>query len=144
MHAPYQVKKPTALTRQETYGECQQDLVWYSVSLLCLLGVCTWHLAIMPLYMELCLLSWWDGYPLWCALPTSTGLESVCRDCTGWLKTPENVPYFLPHFLPHCLLLPKLWLTKEVAAPNNVYVGGTQAFSTQRLSLAVLTRGKAW
>ena len=69
-------------------------------------------------------LSWWDGYPLWCALPTSTGLESVCRDCTGWLKTPENVPYFLPHFLPHCLLLPKLWLTKEVAAPKNVYVGG--------------------
>ena len=79
-------------------------------------------------------LSWWDGYPLWCALPASTGLESVCRNCTGWLKTPENVPYFLPH----CLLLPKLWLMKEVAAPKNVYVGGGSSESILMINVSDL------
>jgi len=39
---------------------CQNDI--------CFLQWHTWHLAIMLLYMELCQLSWWEGYPLWCAL----------------------------------------------------------------------------
>ena len=30
---------------------------------------CTWHVAME----SVCQLSWWEGYPLWCALPTSIG-----------------------------------------------------------------------
>ena len=49
--------------------------------------------------------------------------DLYAESALGWLTTPENVPYFLPH----CLLLPKLWLTVEVAAPKNVYIGGERS-----------------
>jgi len=63
----------------KTWMSARSGVVLCLLANICLVGVCTWHPAIVVFHMELCQLSRWKGYPLWCALPTSTGWGSLCK-----------------------------------------------------------------
>ena len=84
----------------------------------CMHVVCGYMLSYMELH-----LSWWDGYPLRCALPTSMGchLGEVHAVNTDW-TAPKNM------FSCHCSTPPppppppQFILTMEVAAPENMYI----------------------